>query len=247
MAFEKQIQQAKDVAQHPFFGFQLWEVAAVVAMGYFGYKAYKSANDAAQQSAQGDKVGTDKATQQAILLYGAMIPGGVFSSTDNDTLLSTGKQITNFAAVKDAYQNLYPGRSLASDLSTYVTDAIKAQFLQEISDANVNQGTMDINQEAAKFYGILHSIVPVNDAQENQLMQLANDINNSGASNPQAVYNNIATAYKAKYGADLNIDLHNFWVAYDPDFANAHDDDFMNVVTGAAVIVEPEDYRDIYH
>lgn len=245
----KYLQSAQRTLQTPVYKtgkvqVQLWEILGIGALGYFGYKMLSGRVDANTANAQADKAGNDPATQSAIILYSAMVPG--FGSTDTATVLAQSKIITNFAAVTDAYKNLHQ-RVLTTDLEKYLSAADLQTFMQNISNANVNQGTMDVNQEAAAFYQILHSIVPVNDAQENQLMQLAHDINNSGADNPTAVFNNIATAYKAKYGADLNKDIYNFFNAYDPTYVNDHVDDFNNEVSGGAVIQFPADYRDTYH
>lgn len=222
---------------------QLWEILAGGALLYFGYKELSGVFNANTANAQADKAATDLPTRQAVTLYSAMVPG--FGSTDTDTVLATGSQITNFSAVTDAYKNLYQ-RVLTDDLAKYLKAADVQQFMQNISNANVNQGTMDINQEAAKFYGILHSIVPVNDAQEVQILELANDIYNSGADNPRAVFNNIMTAYKAKYGSALDADLSDFWNSYDPDYTTDHINDFYNVVEGNAVSYS-SGWRDAYH
>jgi hypothetical protein len=245
----KYLQSAQRTLQTPVYKtgkvhVQLWEVLGLGALAYFGYKMIKDPIDANTANAQADKAGTDPATQSAVILYSAMVPG--FGSTDTATVLAQSKIITNFAAVTDAYKNLHQ-RILTTDLEKYLSAADLQTFMQNISNANVNQGTMDVNQEAAKFYGILHSIVPVNDAQEVQLMELANDINNSGATNPMALFKNIATAYKAKYGSDMEKDLYAFWQNYDSKYASDHDDDFNNEITGGAVIQFPDDYRDQYH
>ena len=245
MAFEQQIKQAKQVAQHPVFGFQLWEVAAVIGLGYFGWKAYKSQSDSATANIQQGKMATSKETGQASVLYSGMIPG--IGPINTSLILSTGKLITNFAGVVDAYKNLYQ-RDLNADLDKYLSSDDLQTFIQEISAANVDQGNMDLPTEAQKYYNILHSVVPVNDAQENQLMQLANDISINGGSNPQATFNNIMAVYKQVYGADMSKDLYGFWTNYDPKYASDHDEDFNNVLTGGnTVITFPSDYRDIYH
>lgn len=220
----------QQVATTPVAGkVQLWEVLGAGALLYFGWKTLSGRFDANTANQQAGQAGTDQNTRIAITLYSAMVPG--YGSTDTDTVLNLGKTITNFNAVADAYKNLYQ-RVLSDDLAKYLKAADLETFLNEIAAANVNQGTMDVNQEATKFYGILHSFVPVNDAQYVQLMNLAQDINNSGADNPMVVLNNTASAYKAKFGSDMMIDLGGFFKKYDPDFASDHLDEFNAAVQG---------------
>lgn len=204
----KHIQSLQRTMQTPVYkgnGFhvQLWEILGLGALGYFGYKMFAGRIDANTANAQADKAGTDVNTQQAIVLYSAMVPG--IGPTDSTTVLNLGSKITNFAAVTDAYKNLYQ-RVLTDDLAKYLSAADLQGFMQSISNANVNQGTMDVNQEAATIYAHLHPVIPDYKQDVINFQQDMIDIYNSGASNPLAVLNNIKTAYKAKFGADYDHD-----------------------------------------
>lgn len=80
-----------------------------------------------------DNAGTDKTIQQAQALRDALNPSGLAlalgrDGTDEDLLMQTAREITDYKAVSDAYRVLFPGSELTVDLASDLTREEQQQF-----------------------------------------------------------------------------------------------------------------------